>query len=70
MITVHAPITIYQFDEQRFARMEQALQAMRDQLQEVLTSRQGEIDALTKELKTDVDAQKAATAADSQPPTT
>ncbi len=63
MIDIHAPITIHQFDEQRYARMEVALatlqadvQAMRAQLQEVLTSRQAEVDAATAQLKQHNDA--------------
>jgi vacuolar-type H+-ATPase subunit I/STV1 len=77
MITVKAPITIYQFDEDRYARIEQSIatiqvevQSMREQLQEVLTNRQADIDAVTSELKKDVDAQNAATLADVQKPPT
>ncbi len=77
MITIQAPITVYQFDELRFARMEEALanmrsdvEQMREELQEVLANRQADIDAVTAELKKDVDAQQAATAADTQPPKT
>lgn len=53
-------IVINQFDEERFIRIEQLLT-------EVLQGNQQQIDALTTELKTDVDAQQAATDADKQP---
>jgi len=77
MIKIEIPsITINQFDAERFKRIEENLvemgtkvDEMRALLQEVLTNRQAEVDALSAELKTDVDAQQAATAADAQPPT-
>ncbi len=58
MIDIHAPITIHQFDETRFARMEEALanmrsdvEQMREELQAVLAKRQADIDAVTAQLK-------------------
>ncbi len=77
MITVQAPVTVNQFDETRFTRIEQDLVAMRsevaqmrEELREVLANRQADVDAVTAELKKDVDAQQAATTADTQPPKT
>ncbi len=63
MITVQAPVTVHQFDPERFARIEEALASMRSdveqmraQLQAVLDKRQADIDAVTAQLKLQSDS--------------
>ncbi len=76
MIDIHAPITIHQFDETRFARIEEALasirsdvEQMRAQLQAVLDKRQADIDAVTAQLKLQNDS-LALAVSNAQPGTT